>query len=115
MARKLTRNFGGAVIDENDWHEDGDGEKGLRYGHRADGQFDGDIFGNVGPEHKITNAERETACSYRGRDWAGTDNKAAGVLVDISLDFKGQAFDRCTGTFGDINLWAVKFNGMVKR
>jgi len=91
---------GGAILEENTYHEDGDASP---YGHRDLPESSNDKFITPG---------RATGCSYRGKDTPGLA-AVPGVHLDMSLTFKGQTYDSCTGTFGKINEWKVAFNGLL--
>ncbi len=93
--------WGGAYLEENVYHEDGDG-KGHRYGRRDDGEFENDVFDSP---------DRASGCSYKGRDFPSIDGR--GSYVDVLLEFKGQTVDVCTNTFGPIHEWKVAFKGRV--
>lgn len=100
--RKQTKKlWGDTVLEENVFHEDGDGRS--RYGHRSD------------PESRIdkfTNPNRATGCSYRGKDTPGL-GAAPGTHLDMLLNFKGQTYDVCTNTFGTIHEWKSEFNDEI--
>lgn len=99
--RKKTKPLaGGASLEENTYHEDGDPSP---YGHRSEPEKSVDKFINPG---------RITGCSYRGKDTPGAQVDPD-AHVDMSLTFKGQTYDACNGTFGKINEWTVLFNDFV--
>ena len=96
------RLFGGAVLEENNYHEDAD-DDGKPYGHRDGSDSNLDRF---------SHPDRGTGCSYRGRDMPGAAINS-GVHLDLLLTFKGQSFDVCKNTLGKVNEWTVSFNDIV--
>jgi hypothetical protein len=93
--------WGGATLEENVYHEDGDGT--TRYGHRNEAETSIDRF--IGPD-------RATGCSYRGRDMPGLE-APSGTRLDMSLTFKGQTYDVCQNKFGQIHEWKVEFDDFL--
>jgi hypothetical protein len=94
--------WGVATLEENVYHEDGDGTS--RYGHRSDPETSIDRF---------INPDRARGCSYRGRDMPGLA-ASPGTHLDMALTFKGQTYDVCQNTFGQkLHEWKVEFNGFV--
>lgn len=95
--------FNGALLSPTDWHEDGD-KNNYAYGHRDFAEDTNDKF----------IPDRPNGCLYRGFDNPGIpDTAVGGKHVEISLEFKGQTFDRCQNAFGPENLWNMNFNDDV--
>ena len=93
--------WGGAVLEDNVWHEDGlDGDPVPRYGHRDEARHCNDDF----PPN------RATGCSYEGHDAPGV---FFGSDIDVLFKFKGQTYDRCNDVFGAIHEWELRFVGQL--
>jgi hypothetical protein len=105
--RQIKKLYGGATLEENVYHED-TGDDGRPYGHREGTNSSIDKF--IDPVEKVST--RATTCSYRGSDTPGLEG-LSGVHLDMHLVFKGQVYDRCKKSFGKINEWETKWNGII--
>lgn len=93
--------WGGAVIEENVYHEDGiEGAPAKRYGHRDEPLTMNEEF----------LPDRAGGCSYRGKDAPGV---FIGDQIDVLKQFKGQTYDRCNNTFGPVHEWEFRFVGRL--
>ncbi|MFB2976721.1 hypothetical protein [Microseira sp. BLCC-F43] len=101
--RETIHLWGGAVLEENVYHEDGlERNPRGRYGHRNETQTTDEDF----------LPDRATGCSYRGRDFPRI---MIGSEVDMLYQFKGQTYDSCNQTFGSIHEWEVRYVGPIIR
>jgi hypothetical protein len=91
----------GAKLEENTWHEDGDAETGLCFGHRDRKETTND---------KFDQPNREWGCHYHGKDEPKVRGKP-GDMIDVDLKFKGQTYDNCQDKFGQIHEWAFTYKG----
>jgi hypothetical protein len=94
---------GGAKLEEDVWHEDGDAQTGLCYGHRDRKESNNDIFDKP---------DRASGCHYHGKDEPSVPGKA-GDDIDVDLKFKGQTYDKCLGKFGKIHEWSFTYKGKL--
>ena|GEM_PF-2410947 len=94
---------GGAKLEENVWHEDGDASTGMCYGHRESTATNND---------KFDMPDRASGSHYHGKDEPNVPGKA-GDMIDVDLKFKGQTYDRCSDTFGVIHEWAFTYKGSL--
>jgi hypothetical protein len=95
--------FNGKTLSETDWVEDSDAAN-HPYGHRDLAEAVNDKF----------IPDRKSGCLYRGFDTPGIPSPdIAGNTVEISLHFKGQAFDRCQNTVNAEKQWDMNFKGDV--
>jgi hypothetical protein len=93
----------GARLDDNHYHEDGDG-RGHRYGHR----------GEIGTKVDQFLQDRSSGCLYKGHDFPGiTLEFRPADVVDILLQFKGQTFDVCNNVFGNPKEWRVEIRQTI--
>jgi hypothetical protein len=93
--------WGGAVIEEDVYHEDGlERDPAPRYGHRDEPlRMDEDFL-----------PTRASGCTYVGRDFPRV---MIGDQIDMVKKFKGQSFDACNNVSGPINEWEVRFVGKL--
>jgi hypothetical protein len=90
-------------LSETDWVEDADAAN-HPYGHR-------DLAEAVNDKYI---PDRKSGCLYRGFDTPGiADPAVAGNTVEIALEFKGQAVDRCQETVSSEKQWKMDFKGDV--
>ena len=95
--------WGGAVLEENVYHEDGrDKNPVARYGHRDE---------PLTMDEDYT-PDRATGCTYVGRDFPRVQ---LGSDTDMLFQFKGQTYDKCLNKFGPIHEWEVRYKGPIKR
>jgi hypothetical protein len=95
--------FKGKLLSEKDWTEDSD-DKNHPYGHRDLAEAVNDKF----------IPDRKSGCLYRGFDTPGiADPAVAGKRVEMVLEFRGQAFDRCHDTARSEQQWKMNFNDDV--
>ncbi len=95
--------FGGKLLDENDYREDGrDTAPQKRYGHRDEPQ-------TMDEEYL---PDRANGCTYIGRDFPRV---MIGSHTDMLFRFKGQTFDRCSNTYGQPHEWEVRYVGPINR
>jgi hypothetical protein len=91
------------TLSETDWVEDSD-PSNHPYGHRDEAEAVNDKF----------IPDRKNGCLYRAFDTPGITNSAvAGTTVDISLKFKGQAYDRCQDKVSSEREWNMEYKGDV--
>ena len=88
--------WGGAVLEEDVYHEDGP----ARYGHRNE---------TTAANEKFI-PDRASGCSYRGNDAPGV---FIGDDIDVLFHFKGQTYDSCNQVFGKAHEWEFKFKGKL--
>jgi hypothetical protein len=94
---------GGAKLEENVWHEDGEQPGGFCYGYRDSRDRNND---------KFSNPDRANGTHYQGIDQPQVPGKA-GDEIDVAMFFKSQTFDRCRDTFGQIHEWNFVFKGRL--
>jgi len=90
-------------IDENEFREDGAGNRNFRYGHRADNQDPHDLY--LGPD-------RPTGCFYLGTDNAGITARP-GFQYRIQLEFRSYITDTCRQIteIANVREWEVRCEG----
>jgi hypothetical protein len=95
---QVKRLANGAVLEERVYHEDGDPNP---YGYRSSTGSGNDQF----------LPDRVSGCSYRGFDTPGIADIRTGTVLDVALTFKGQTYDVCRNTFGEIHEWSSAYHG----
>jgi hypothetical protein len=99
--------FNEARLDEEKPHEDAD-KDGKPFGHRDfKGESDDEFFSN-----NLKEADRQNACSYRGKDMPGIPIYI-GDYLDMHLTFTGMVYDRCKKTYDKTEKWESKYIGDV--